>query len=424
MDTSVPLASSSCAHRYSRTGDGDPSWPTGQVNWLRGLQLSKTEGGLYMFSGPGARMVSKVLVLAAVIGAGLTAPRVAVARTVGGSSIRYIAVHAIVSQTAVYGKSLIWTQTVPPRHGNNVPESLYWSSLTSFIPHRVFTFVTGTVVLELQISRDWIMAALSGARGSTLWAFNRITHHLRVVDFRSTTSGWSEQSFGLVNDTAVFVLSRSRSGSISSGVEVHTVMLPNGRNRIVLRRTLRCGELSMSSISVVAWVGSVSGACGKNDAFRMDPVTHHFSLLTSNHHSLDAFTNGAYTGWLHYRPVPESGYPRGRVVLLDSTTGRQTVISHAHPGFPANCRAGQNGLDDQCAQLPGITSNLVYWENGLGNLTALDLTTRREYVLQATRVPSLGGFGQGFAHTMVGASNDTQPVPGRPRSWIGIAYVP
>ena len=118
--------------------------------------------------------------------------------------VRTIPIHAIVSDTAIFSHSLFWTQA-PPQHGNLMPESLYWSNLAQIVPHRVFTFPSGTTVLSLQVSADWIAADLSGTRGSSVWVMNRVTHQPHTVAFRPIAGSSTLQGFTLLGDSLAFV---------------------------------------------------------------------------------------------------------------------------------------------------------------------------------------------------------------------------
>jgi len=337
--------------------------------------------------------------------------------------VRSILIRAIVSQTAIYGHGLVWTQTVPPEHGNVAPESLYWSGLTRVVRHRIFTFPSGTTALNLEVSRDWIVADLSGSRGASIWAFNRNTHRPRTIAARSPASRSTLPQLALSGDTLVYMVDRL--GNDSSGlIEVHVAHLPNGPRQVILRRRLACGTLAVPSISPPAWVGTLPYDCRGNDVFQMDPAGGQISPLTTNHHSLDASTNGTDAVWLQYRAAAgSSGFPTGRVVLDSLDTGRRRVISTSGPGWPAVCRTGSGGTQDQCSQFPGTTSNLVYWINGLGNPAVYDLARASAQVIQAPQPPGVSGFGQGYGRYLTWASQDTKPIPNRPRSWIVIAYV-
>ena len=342
----------------------------------------------------------------------------------GTAQVRTIPVNAIVSQTAIYGHSIVWTQSVPPSHGNLVPESLYWSDLAQVIPHRIFTFPSGTTALNLRVSADWIAADLSGTRGSSIWVFNRHTHQSHVVAFRPISGVSTLQGFTLSNDSLAFVVLVPKKHERSGTFQVHVLNLPNGPERQVFSRQMSCGSLSLTSQTGSLFLGAISYQCTGSDVFQLDSQANTISPLTVNHHSMDAASNGLQATWLQYRPGAGGGEPSGIVVLTDLTTNRKIEISKAAAGWPARCRGGAGGTEDRCAQLPGITTSLAYWLNGLGDPAVYDLATGRSQVIQTSRPPGMGGFGQGFGSRLTWASQQSEPTPGRPRSWIVIAYVP
>ena len=63
-----------------------------------------------------------------------------------------------------------------------------------------------------------------------------------------------------------------------------------------------------------------------------------------------------------------------------------------------------------------------YRLNALGNPTGHDLSTGTSRVVQTDHPPGMGGFGQGYGRRLTWASQLAQPIPGRPKSWIVIAY--
>jgi hypothetical protein len=338
-----------------------------------------------------------------------------------------VLVHAVVSQTAIYDSSIIWTQTVPPRHGNAAPESLYWSGVQHIVRHHVFTFPSGTTVLQLEISRDWIVAELSGSAGSSIWAFNRRSHHAHTVTLRAISGGSTLQGFVLWQDSVAYIVDTPAAKGTSVYAAIHVTQLPGGPSQVALIRRLKCGTLMIASAPSPLVIGSMPSDCaGGNDVFQLDPSTGQVTFLTQNHSAVDVSSNGSDALWLQYRrgQGAAGSSPKGRIVLDNLSTGRTSVVSHAGSGWPTGCATRSiYPPEDQCAELPGLTDNLAYWIDGLGDPTVRNLATGRNTVIQTPNPPGITGYGQGWGHSLSWASQVLPTPPYRPRTWIVVATV-
>ena len=331
----------------------------------------------------------------------------------------YRLVRATVSQTAIYGHTIVWTQTVPPRHGNLVPERLFASRVAHIVKHLVFSFPQGTTVVRLAISRDWITAALSGSTGSSLWAFNRVSRTAHTVGSWAVTSGSTLAGFALSEDQVVYTVDQIGKDPRNGTFTVHVATLPDAGS-IVLTRFLRCGQIAEAGMVGGSILATISHGCESSDAVGIDPTTGAVTALTASHRAIDAFTNGSAEGWLKTRPAAGALAPTGIVILHQAGTGNNVPVSRAVKSEPPTC--ARNGFD-ACAGSPGATDALAYWVDGSGQPVAYDLTNGSELHIHTSQPPSIAGMGQGFGRMLTWPSSVSQPVPGEPQSWIVVARV-
>ena len=331
-------------------------------------------------------------------------------------------VDATVSDTAVYGDSLFWTQTVPPSHGNVVPERLFYSSVSPIVKHLLFTFPSGTTVLRLSVSTDWVVASLSGTDGSSLWFMHRANHATHTLASWSVRSGVTFEGFDLDGDTVIYILDKL--GSKRQGVfQIHSRMLPNGKDKVGYTQTMSCGGVSVSGVANLLWIGTRTYRCTGSDVVSIDPSTGDLTALTSTHNAIDAFSNGVYTGWI-VAPFTEGGVGgKGKVELVKPGAAKAEIISRAGASWPPGCTAGKTKRVDTCASQPGITADLAYWINGANKPEVYDLKNGHSLDVTTENPPSIGGFGQGSGWRLSWASAVSQPTPGRPQSWIVVAKI-
>src|SRR5579884_3844938 len=152
--------------------------------------------------------------------------------TTGGVRVHSFANSGTVLQSAVWGNTVFWTKTSPRPQGGAVPESLFEARLDHYSPHKRFTFSSGATVQALQASQDWLLAQVTGGRGSSVWAMNRTTD-------RANSSNAAVESVSLSQDTAAFE-TLTRVGGHGTGAEtqwklaLHAVTLPKRDPRVFL----------------------------------------------------------------------------------------------------------------------------------------------------------------------------------------------
>jgi hypothetical protein len=340
------------------------------------------------------------------------------------ATMSYKLIHAIVSQTAIYGSTIIWTQTVPPEHGAVVPESLYSSPLADIVKHRIFSFPQGTAVIKLATSQKWVVASLSGAAGSSLWAFNRLGRYAKTIDSWAVTGGMTLSGFALDGDQVTYVVDTLGKNSGNGTFAVRTMTLPHGATSTVITRFVKCGQIQIAGMNGDSLLGSLSRGCDGSDVVAIDPGSGAVAPLTSNDRSTGAFTNGTIGGWIRAHLTEQGLSTSGTIMLQRPRSGGPVPISVAASAEASNCKVESNGVYlDRCASSPGATSKLAYWLDGTGEANAYDLASHGEMHIATSQPPSIAGLGQGYGAYLTWPSSVSQPTPGQPESWIVVAHI-
>jgi hypothetical protein len=168
----------------------------------------------------------------------------------------------------------------------------------------------------------------------------------------------------------------------------------------------------------------LSGPRGR-DIYRFDPATRKFSVITSDHKSVDAVTNGHYIAWIEDVNPPASGPSAGLIYLLDLKTGRRIHLGGRGLGMANSCFGRKNGQWDKCASHLGMTSALVYWITSAGHAVAMNLARKTIYRLHVapSKLPGPSQFGQGDRYHMSWAVQNYTASPGRIHSWVALANI-
>lgn len=345
-----------------------------------------------------------------------------IAASLRSELVTYTALHPLgdyIDSPALFGETVAWTDGAAPANGP-FSSAVYIASVHAKHPRLVARATIPTPLLgSLRLSARWISwVAYNSESGEwRLVAQSRLSGARVVVDSSQREGGpiIPEGDYPTIGqlDGNELVWSYSvyhRSGNAYTAVRVRT--LPDGPGRVLERESWPGCRVTWPAIggSMATW--DREGPCvGRNsDVIVGDWRTGRSHAVTHDHRSSEPAINGRF---LAYKS-DALRYGDGSITLVNLRTGARKVVDSSGT-----------------ALAPVLTTGVLAWySRGGGNILALALRSRRQYVVAREPPPSspvgiaYGTRDAGWRNEVVFVKSTFRLTGGRGHSSILVARVP
>jgi len=318
------------------------------------------------------------------------------------------------------------------------PQShLFVSSIATFSPREVYSAAPGRNIVMVRLSSSWIVWEEETQFDD--WTINAMDRSSSVVTQVASSQvvgraphPWMFPLLSLSGSTVAWSQARCNAPCVT-GLRPHDETwtssiryrdLPAGRVRVVWSTNAPCNQYwpTLWNRTLVWHQEGICGHVNGTDIMMVSLPAGGVRVLTHNHRSSEASTNGTFVAW----KVAPSRFSNGRIMLLNLRSGKLESASIRRPGSQSCGMSRGRPVSYYCDAEPVLSQRaLSWWADGGASMLALSLVTGKTFALQSDK----GNFGPdllgvGWGHIMAWAASRTGDNLPYPKRYIGFARVP